>query len=172
MFVIAFAILIVLPMCLAIAAVSDLFTMTIPNRVSAALLAGFLVLAPLAGLPWPEIGMNLVAGLAVFGVCFALFAVNVMGGGDAKLLTAAAVWYGFNTSLLAFLVTVGYVGGAVTLIFLLLRSRASWVLAMGIPLPASMVTAKNIPYGIAIAVAGFLTFGQAPIYLLAMNAFH
>ncbi|WP_415926490.1 A24 family peptidase [Neorhizobium phenanthreniclasticum] len=169
--VVAALVFCILPLGLALAAISDLFTMTIPNRISIVLLGGFLILAPLSGLAWPDIGMSLVAGLAVFGGCFALFALNVMGGGDAKLLTASAVWYGFNHSLLAFLVTVGYVGGAVTLIFLLLRVRANSVMAMGIPLPASLVTAKKIPYGIAIAIAGFLTFEQAPIYSLAMNAF-
>jgi prepilin peptidase CpaA len=146
--------------------------MTIPNWVSAGLLACFLMLAPFIGLSWTDIGMSLVAGVSVFGVCFALFAINVMGGGDAKLLTATAVWYGFSPSLLAYLVTVGYVGGAVTLLFLLLRTSSSTVMAMGIPLPASLATAKKIPYGIAIAVAGFLTFDQAPIYSLATIIFH
>ncbi|CDZ68630.1 Flp pilus assembly protein, protease CpaA [Neorhizobium galegae bv. orientalis] len=171
MIVITLAILTILPLCLAFAAISDLVNMTIPNRVSAVILASFVVLAPFSGLAWPEIGMSLVAGLAVFGVCFGLFALNVMGGGDAKLLTAAAIWFGFNHSLLVFLVTVGYVGGAVTLVFLLLRSQAGSVMAMGIPLPPSLVNAKKIPYGIAIAIAGFLTFEQAPIHLLAMKAF-
>jgi prepilin peptidase CpaA len=169
--IVAIMIVAVLPLGLVISGISDLFTMTIPNRVSVALLASFLILAPFSGLAWPEIGMNLVAGLAVFGACFALFAFNVMGGGDAKLLTATAVWFGFNHSLLVFLVTVGYVGGAVTLAFLLLRSQAGSVMAMGIPLPSSLVNAKKIPYGIAIAIAGFLTFEQAPIHLLAMKAF-
>ncbi|MDR6816132.1 prepilin peptidase CpaA [Neorhizobium sp. 2083] len=168
---IAILILTVFPLALALAAVSDLFTMTIPNRISAVGVLAFLALAPLAGLPWPEIGMSLVAGFAVFSVCFALFALNVMGGGDAKLLTVAAIWFGFNHSLLVLLVTVGYVGGAVTLVFLLLRSQANSVMAMGIPLPSSLVNAKKIPYGIAIAIAGFLTFEQAPIHLLAMKAF-
>ncbi|WP_370649304.1 A24 family peptidase [Neorhizobium galegae] len=168
---ITLTILTILPLCLAFAAISDLVNMTIPNRVSAVILASFVVLAPFSGLAWPEIGMSLVAGLAVFGVCFGLFALNVMGGGDAKLLTAAAIWFGFNHSLLVFLVTVGYVGGAVTLVFLLLRSQAGSVMAMGIPLPPSLVNAKKIPYGIAIAIAGFLTFEQAPIHLLAMKAF-
>ncbi|WP_037085473.1 prepilin peptidase [Rhizobium sp. CF080] len=167
---IAILILTVLPLALAIAAVSDLFTMTIPNRISVIAVLAFLGLAPFAGLPWPVIGLNLLAALLVFAVCFALFALNVMGGGDAKLLTATAIWFGFNHSLLVLLVTVGYVGGAVTLVFLLLRSQAGSVMAMGIPLPASLVNAKKIPYGIAIAIAGFLTFEQAPIYSLAMKA--
>jgi prepilin peptidase CpaA len=165
--VLAILVLAILPLGVLLAAVSDLFTMTIPNRVSAVLLLSFFVIAPLIGLSWPAIGMSLVAGLAVFGVCFALFAMNVMGGGDAKLLTATAVWFGFNNALLAYLVAVGFAGGVVTLVFLILRANANSVMAMGIPLPASMTTAKKIPYGVAIAIAGFLTFEKAPIYSLA-----
>lgn len=164
------AILITLPLGLALAAFTDLLEMKIPNFIPALLLGCFVVVAPFSGLAWLDIGTSFIAGVAVFGVCFALFAFNVMGGGDAKLLTAAAVWFGFNQSLLMFLVAVGYVGGAVALLFLLLRSQANSVMAMGIPLPSSLVTAKKIPYGIAIAIGGFLTFEQAPIYSLAMKA--
>lgn len=170
--IVVFLVLSILPLGLALAATSDLVTMTIPNRISAALLAFFVILAPVSGIAWADIGMSLVAGLVVFGVCFALFALNVMGGGDAKLLTASAIWYGWDHSLLTFLVAVGFVGGAVTLVILLLRAQANSVMAMGIPLPASLVTAKKIPYGIAIAIAGFLTFHQAPIYSMAIKAFY
>src|SRR4051812_43313348 len=100
---VAVLILGILPLALAFAAINDLLTMTIPNRVSIGLLLAFFLLAPLSGFALPDIGMSVVAGLAVFGVCFALFAMNVMGGGDAKLLTATAVWFGFNHSLLLFL---------------------------------------------------------------------
>jgi prepilin peptidase CpaA len=165
--VISFAILLVLPFCLAIAAFTDFLSMTIPNRVSAAAVIAFLALAPLAGMAWPVIGMNVAAALLVFAVCFTLFAFNIMGGGDAKLLTAASLWFGFDPSLLVFLVAVAYVGGAVTLLFLLVRSQASTVMALGIPLPASIVTEKKIPYGIAIAIGGFFSFQDAPIVALA-----
>jgi prepilin peptidase CpaA len=166
------AILMLLPLCITLAAFTDLVKMTIPNRIPALLLISFVLLAPFSALGWSEIGTGLLAGGVVFCVGFALFALNVMGGGDAKLLTACAVWYGFNHSLLVFLMTVGYVGGAVTLVILLLRSQANSVMAMGIPLPASLVTAKKIPYGIAIAIAGFLTFHQAPIYSSAIKALY
>jgi prepilin peptidase CpaA len=157
----------IMPVCLALAALTDLLTMTIPNRIPAVLLASFLILAPFSGLTWPDMGMSVVAGIVVFAGCFGLFAINVMGGGDAKLLTAAAVWFGFNQSLLVFLVAVSFVGGLLTLAVLLVRSQSNSVLAMGIPLPASLTTAKKIPYGIAIAIAGFLTYDQSPIFLLA-----
>jgi prepilin peptidase CpaA len=167
---VAIVILTVLPLALSVAAVSDLFTMTIPNMVSLAAAVAFLILAPLSGLDWFAIGTGLVAASAVFAVCFALFAFNVMGGGDAKLLTATAMWFGYDHSLFVFLTTVAYAGGAVTVLFLLLRSQAHTVMAMGVPLPVSLATAKKVPYGIAIAIGGLFTFDQAPIVHFAINA--
>lgn len=157
------AILMVFPLCLAVAAVSDLLTMTIPNRVSAILLASFLIVAPLAGLSPQGLALHLMAGLVVFSVCFSLFAMNVMGGGDAKLLTAAAVWFGWNQALMLFVVYVGFIGGAVTLLVLMIRARADTVMAMGIRLPDSLCSAKKIPYGVAIGIAGFLAFPNSPL---------
>ena len=169
---IAFSILMILPLCLALAAVSDLFTMTIPNGISIVLIAAFLVLAPVVGLEWPFIGMSLVAGLVVFLGCFGLFAMNIMGGGDAKLLTATSLWFGFNMPLVEFLVVVSFMGGMITLLVLFLRAKATTVLAMGVPLPASLVTENKIPYGIAIAIGGFATYEQAPIIQIAMRSLY
>ncbi|MDI7862821.1 prepilin peptidase [Rhizobiaceae bacterium n13] len=162
-------IFVVFPICLALAAFTDLFTMTIPNRIPALLLAGFLVVAPFAGLGWAEFGMHLAAGLLVFSVCFALFATNIMGGGDAKLLTAAAVWFGFNQSLFLFLVYVAYLGGVVTIAILMLRARSNTLMAAGLTLPGSLLWAKKIPYGIAIAIGGFLAFPSSPLVISALQ---
>lgn len=163
------AIFIILPLCLAIAAFTDLFTMTIPNHIPAIALAAFLVIAPFSGLGWHEIGMSLLAGAAVFAVCFTLFAMNVMGGGDAKLLTAAAVWFGFGAPLMTFLVYVAYIGGILTLVILLLRAKSSTVLAMGLPIPHSLLLAKKVPYGIAIAIGGYLAFPEAPMVAMRLT---
>ncbi|MBM7322495.1 prepilin peptidase [Agrobacterium sp. S2] len=157
-----------LPLCLAFAAFTDLLSMTIPNRIPLILLLSFIVIAPFSGMDWQTFGMSLAAAGVVFAACFALFAANVMGGGDAKLLTGAAVWYGFNVSLVEFLLSVTFVGGLLTLGILLLRSRAQEIMASGIPVPASLLVAKKIPYGIGIAIAGFLTYGDAPIVKAAI----
>ena len=123
------AILLVFPLCLAFAAISDLLTMTIPNRVSLILIISFAMLAPLSGLALPAIGMHALGAAIVFGICFALFALNVMGGGDAKLLSAAAIWFGYDPALLSFLTYVGVIGGLVTLAILLIRSQSNTILA-------------------------------------------
>lgn len=143
--------------------------MLIPNRVSAILLASFVIVAPLSGLGIADIGMHLTAGLLVFSVCFALFALNVMGGGDAKLLTASAVWFGMTFSLVEFLLYVSFFGGILTLMILSLRSHSNTILASGVSLPSHLLQAKKIPYGIAIGVAAFLAYPSSPLMLAALG---
>jgi prepilin peptidase CpaA len=166
---IASAIFLIVPLCLSIAAFSDLFTMTIPNRISLIIAISFLLIAPFAGLPLPTIGMHIVGGLAVFSACFALFAINVMGGGDAKLLTATALWFGFDQSLLLFLVYVGLVGGVATLLILSIRAQSDMIMAVGLRVPNSILHAKKIPYGIAIAIGGFMAFPSSPLLIAAVE---
>ena len=165
-------IFIIVPLCLAVAAISDLLTMTIPNRVPAILLGAFVLVAPLAGLSLPVIGMHLAAGLIVFAVCFALFAMNIMGGGDAKLLTASAVWFGLNGSLMAFLIYVSFIGGILTLLILMMRSRENTIIASGLPVPHLLFTAKKIPYGIAIGLGGFFAYPSSPLMMAALARLH
>jgi prepilin peptidase CpaA len=167
---VAAAIFVTFPLCLAIAAFSDLFTMTIPNRISIILVLSFLAIAPFVGLPLPEFGTHVAAALAVFVVCFVLFATNTMGGGDAKLLTAASLWFGFNQSLVEFLAYVGIMGGAATLVILIIRAQANTILAIGLPIPSSILLAKKIPYGIAIAIGGFIAFPSSPLFLAALQS--
>ncbi|MBD8686164.1 MULTISPECIES: A24 family peptidase [unclassified Rhizobium] len=164
------SIFLILPLCLAFAALNDLITMTIPNRVSAILIGSFCIAAPLSGMDLQTFGMSLLAGLVVFLVCFALFALNTMGGGDAKLLTASSIWFGFNTSLAAYLLSVAVIGGLLTIGILLLRSRSQEIMVIGLRVPDSLLVAKKVPYGIAIAAAGLLTYPEAPIVQLAMQA--
>jgi prepilin peptidase CpaA len=162
-------IFVVFPLCLAVAACSDFLTMLIPNRVSAILLASFFVVAPLAGLGLTDIAMHLAAGLIVFSACFALFAFNIMGGGDAKLLTASAVWFGMTFSLFEFLIYVSFVGGMLTMAILSLRAHTNAILASGLPIPAHLVLAKKVPYGIAIGVAAFMAYPSSPLMLAALG---
>ncbi|WP_275787783.1 A24 family peptidase [Pararhizobium gei] len=163
------AIFIVFPLCLAFAAISDLSTMTIPNRVSAILLAGFIVITPFSGLTLAAIGLHLLAGAIVFAACFALFALNVMGGGDAKLLTASAVWFGLNASLYEFLIYVSLFGGLLTVLILVLRKQENTILAMNLPLPRLLFTAKKIPYGVAIGLGGLIAYPSSPLMQIALG---
>jgi prepilin peptidase CpaA len=93
-------IFVVFPFCMVFAAVSDMLSMTIANRVPVLLLATFALVAPLTGMEWTEFGWHFLAGLTVLAVTFTLFAMGGMGGGDAKVLAATSVWMGFNIHLI------------------------------------------------------------------------
>ncbi len=164
------AALLIFPLCMSIAAISDLLTMTIPNRVSLALAMAFVILTPFLGLSLGEIGFHFISAGVVFFACFVLFALNVMGGGDAKLLAAATLWFGFDSSLIEFLIYVAFIGGMLTVLIVLVRSQADVILAIGLPLPNSLVIAKKIPYGIAIAIGGIMAFPSSPLLIAATRS--
>jgi prepilin peptidase CpaA len=161
------AILVVFPLCLAMAACSDLLTMTIPNRLSVVLIASFALIAPLAGLSMHDMLMHFAAGGAVFAACFVLFAFNIMGGGDAKILTASAIWFGWNDTLVNYLAYVSILGGFLSVIILMMRTQHNFILAYGIPVPETMLHKKKVPYGIAIGAAAFLAYPTSPLMQLA-----
>ena len=89
-----FAILTVFPFAVAFAGAMDLFTMTIPNRISLAMIAAFAVLAPLAGLGLGNIAYHAGAGLLVLAIGVLLFIPGWIGGGDAKLAAASGLVVG------------------------------------------------------------------------------
>lgn len=166
------AIFVILPLCLAMAAFSDILTMTIPNRVSIILAASFFVVAPFSGMDLATFGWSVAASLIVFSGCFALFALNVMGGGDAKILSAAALWYGFNIDLVAFLGFTGIYGGFLALIVLMIRANQNTLLVSPIPIPMHFFKDRaGIPYGVAIGAAAFSTFPDSQIFVGALNSF-
>ncbi|SHK29625.1 prepilin peptidase CpaA [Bradyrhizobium lablabi] len=148
------------PALMAFAAASDLFTMTIPNRVSLALAAGFLVLALLGGMAPYEILSHVGAGAAVLVAAFACFAMGWVGGGDAKVAAAAALWFGFG-DLMDYLLYASLLGGGLTVLLLQFRQ---W------PLPSPFagqawlmrLHAKEtgIPYGIALAIGALLIYPE------------
>ncbi|MGH6664478.1 MAG: A24 family peptidase, partial [Pseudolabrys sp.] len=88
--------LLLFPALMAFAASSDLLTMTISNRISLALTGGFAVLALATGMGLPAIGMHLAAAALVLTIAFTCFAFGWIGGGDAKLAAATALWFGFD----------------------------------------------------------------------------
>jgi len=157
------AILVIFPLCMAMAAISDLLTMTIPNRLSVVLIVSFVAIAPFAGLSWTDFLGHITAGAAVFAFCFALFAFNIMGGGDAKILTASAIWFGLSQSLVTYLAYVSALGGVLAVLILTLRAHHDIIMASRIPLPSTILQPKKLPYGLAIGAAAFLAFPTSPL---------
>lgn len=164
------SILIVFPFCMVFAAVSDMVSMTITNRIPLFLLAAFVLVAPLTGMDWQSFGMHLAAGGLVLSVTFGLFAIGAMGGGDAKLLAATSLWFGFGFELLQYLVTASFFGGVLTLAILGLRGSPAAVFVSHNMFLRHIVNAKlGIPYGIALGIGGLLTYPSSPLMVWALE---
>jgi len=152
------------PVVMALAASSDLLTMRISNKLVLALVGGFFVLALIARTPLSDLGMNLLCALAVLVVAFTFYALHWVGGGDAKLAAATALWLGFGFTL-PYLVYAALLGGALTLIILALRRIPLSPLVARFAFIERLHDAKSgIPYGIALAAAGMLVYVETPLF--------
>ena len=152
--------LMLFPALMAFAAASDLFTMTISNRVSLALVAGFFVLAFAGGMAPYEVLSHVGAGALLLVVAFACFAMGWMGGGDAKVAASVALWFGF-AQLLDFLLYASLFGGALTLLLLQFRQ---WPLPFGLAGQAWLARLHDkesgIPYGIALTLGALMVYPE------------
>lgn len=162
---IAYSLLLVFPAVMIFAALSDLFTLKIPNRLSIILVAVFFPLALLAGLPLETMAMHVAAGAGILLIGFILFSTGTLGGGDAKLLAAASLWVGL-APLVDFFTYVALIGGALAVGILIYRRVPDESLAG--PDWALRLHDKSIgiPYGIAIAGAALITFPATELYAL------
>jgi prepilin peptidase CpaA len=158
------AALFIFPLLMAYAASSDLLTMRIANWLVLALTVSYLALALVAQTSWTEIGMSFGAAAVVLVIAFAFFAFGWIGGGDAKLVSATALWMGFSF-MLPYVVYSALLGGALTLLILAVRRY---------PLPAALArikwidrlhdTKSGVPYGIALAIAGLLVYPDTSLF--------
>ena len=152
-----------LPALLIIAATSDFMSLRIPNWLT--ILTGllFFPMAYATGLPLHDFGYHLLAGVILFVLGFLLFQFGLFGGGDAKLMAAAGLWFG-TSQVIPFLVLTALAGGALALligiwsVFMLSWSFEGDKAMLG-GLRDRLATLKpNIPYGFALAVGGILAF--------------
>jgi prepilin peptidase CpaA len=161
--------IVIFPTLMAYAAFSDLFTMTISNWISILLVAAFVLLGFFVGLPASTIGLHLVCGLSVLVMTFGLFAFGWVGGGDAKLAAATAVWMGFDR-LADYGLGASLLGGALTLAVLQFRkwrlpqwARArQWIMRLH-------DKDNGVPYGVALAATGLALYPETQLFLSALS---
>ncbi|TRO95641.1 pilus assembly protein CpaA [Glycocaulis profundi] len=135
-----------------LAAWTDARAYTIPNWISGAIIALWPLGAFALGLTWAEAGMSLLTGLAVLAVMIGLWAPGWIGGGDAKLIAAGALWFGWPGAV-TFILLAGVCGGVLALALVLARRFAPAMPGMKAEWMADGVLAQGspAPYGIAIA---------------------
>lgn len=142
------ALLGVLAALLITAAVTDIRSRIISNRLNAAIA----LLAPLYWLsigltPWPDMAMQLALGGAVLLIFAGLFALGLMGGGDVKMLAAIALWLPLG-GMAWLLVLMALIGGVVT------------IAAVAHHRIARRMGRAEIPYGVAISLAALWVIGE------------
>jgi prepilin peptidase CpaA len=153
------------PALLIVAAVSDLLTMTISNRLCAAMAAAFVPVAAVAGLGVTDIAVHVLAGAIMLAVGFALFIPGWIGGGDAKLAAVVVLWLGPMNGL-AWALLSSVFGGTLTMALLSVRMMPLPAMLAAQPWIARLHDRKGgIPYGIALAAAGLLVYPQSALYL-------
>ena len=161
------------------AGIGDVRRYRIPNTLVYAIVTAFAVGA-IFSMSWAAIGFAVLAGVAVFALTAGLFAFGLFGGGDVKLVSAMALWTGL-LDLPRFLLVMTAAGGLLGLAWMIRRrlhrpALASEALASepaapvegsgaGVPSPDEAPARKiqnRIPYGVAIAIAGFDFFIASP----------
>jgi prepilin peptidase CpaA len=142
--------------------------MTIPNAIPLALALGYVTVAAGLSLPSDTVAFGLSCGLVMLAVTFCMFRRNWIGGGDAKLAAATALWLGWG-GIVDYAVYASICGGVLTIAILALRlqplpgavARRSWIARLSRP-------GAGVPYGIALAAAGIIQFPHSPVWLAAV----
>lgn len=147
-----------LPFLVIAAGVSDFLTLRIPNWLNALIALAFYPLAFATGMSGEAILWHSLAAVIVLVVGFGLFSAGFIGGGDAKLLAAAALWIGW-AQLPPFLVFTAIAGGALVIVM------KAWQMVRLEGEVHEVGWAKrlfgfkmDLPYGVAIAAGTILAF--------------
>lgn len=95
--------------------------------------------------PWPEVATQVGIAAGTFALFAGAFQLGMMGGGDVKMIAALALWFPLS-AFAQLLVVMSIAGGFVTVALMIERA---WK--------------KNeieVPYGVAIAIAGLLALRE------------
>jgi prepilin peptidase CpaA len=158
---------VVFPVAMAYAAASDLLTMTISNRISLILVAGFVLLAPLAGIGLEAFALHWAAAGIVLALTFACFAFGWIGGGDAKLAAVIALWLGWDHAM-EFAVIASLLGGLLTLVILSFRGAVLPGVVIRQPWVQRLHDEKSgVPYGLALAASALIVYPETAWVKLA-----
>ena len=148
------------PAVMVFAGIMDLLTLKIRNLLVLAIAICFFIAAPVIGLGMEDVLLNVAVASLVLLVSFGFFVAGWIGGGDAKLAAATALWFGWE-HVLAYLVVSTLAGGLLTLALLGFRS---------ILLPPTFYSVRwivklheaetGLPYGVAFAIGALVVFPE------------
>lgn len=160
----------ILPALVIVAGLKDLTSMKIPNWISGLLILGFFPAALMLGLSPMAVALHLGVAAAALLVGMLLFALRLLGGGDAKLMAAACLWLGVSGSG-AFVLWTAVFGGLFCLLLLIARARLQPLAAGGPGWLAQLLEPKgDIPYGVAIAAGVLMAYPASPLMVAFLGA--
>jgi len=161
-YVVAMAASVLFPAAMIYAAVMDVLTYKIRNRLVAGIGLLWVALVPFSGLSLEAIGLSLLVGGAVLVVAFGLFAAGLIGGGDAKLAAVAALWFGWP-GVVGFLALATVSGGLLTVLVLALRGTLLPARIASIGWVGRLQTPNGpVPYGAAFGAGALMAFPYTP----------
>jgi prepilin peptidase CpaA len=140
------------------AMLTDLSTLRVPNLIPLAL-CGLFLLSGATGGDWQEISLHMLVGIGALAGGFWLFSLGVLGGGDAKLAAAVALWMG-PSHLGAFLLLTVLLGGLAALALIGLKKLIMFNPALesraAIARPAAWARAGKLPYALPIGLSALI----------------
>jgi prepilin peptidase CpaA len=150
------------------AAAKDATSMTIPNWISLAVMAGFFIVTPFVWQGLDSFVTHILVGLSFFAAGFAMFAFGWLGGGDAKLMAATALWWQWDEAVIYIFYTT-MIGAVFALLLLFGRKyiptrvlTADWALHL-------FRDETKMPYGLALAAGALLTLPKSTIFLTSLG---
>lgn len=160
----------ILPVLLTIAATSDVMSFRIPNWLTILTAALFFPVAWVSGMAPHEFGMHLLAGVGLFVLGFILFQSGTFGGGDAKLMAAAGLWFG-TAKLIPFLFFTTLAGGVLALaVSLWSVIMIQWEVQVDKTILESFGQKfrklnLDLPYAVAFAVGGIMALKDSAWFI-------
>ncbi len=153
----------IFPALVLYAAFHDFRHYRIPNWLNLTIFASFFPVALLLGMPWEVMLWHVIGFAVVFGFMFLtymLFGGGKFGGGDAKMIAAAAVWIDW-AHLLDYGIAIALAGGVLAIIMWLWRflqvEYHVWMQG-DTALRKVMSYQVKLPYGAAIAAGGIFGY--------------
>jgi prepilin peptidase CpaA len=144
------------------AAIGDVRSFTITNKLNLGIAAAFLLLAIPMGMGWPEIFGHLKVGLITIVITISMFLIGIFGGGDAKMTGAVALWLG-PTAMFPFIFYTAISGGILVLVLIISRQAAKKLGLPRSPKWARRLLRKRsgVPYGVALGIGALVAVPQA-----------
>lgn len=149
-----------LPLLMMVAAIGDYLSYRIPNWLTGLIALSFFPMALMMAMPADLLLWHVGTGAVLLAAGFGIFAMGWFGGGDAKLLAAAGLWFGWPAAM-QFLVLTALAGGVLALAACLWSVLQADQEMRGHTWFHRLRNAKlDLPYGVAFAAGAVLAFPQ------------